>query len=201
MSTLKVNAIQHLGGGSALTIDGTGYITTGQPVLAHLVLTSDQTNLSDESYNKLKLDSAYIDTKSGFNNSNDTYVIPVAGYYRIYAQAHIGVIGEEGSLRDSAIVITRTRSSTEAQIAFSHTRHRDAGANDIDDCMEQVYIIDECQAGDIITVYTYGNTDTNNAYDVFANVDSGDNTHLNLGLPGNGGGEQRITYVIIERIL
>tara|TARA_R100001510_G_C7615622_1_gene177883 strand:+ start:28 stop:636 length:609 start_codon:yes stop_codon:yes gene_type:complete len=202
VSTIKVNAIQHLGGGSALTIDGTGYITTGQPVLAHLVMTSNQTNLTDETYNKLKLDSAFIDTKSGFNNSNDTYVIPVAGFYRIYAQAHIGVIGEAGSLRDSAILITRTRSSTETQIAFSHNRLKDSGQEDVDDVMEQVYIIDECQAGDIIAVYTYGNTDTSTAYDVFADVDSGnDNTHLNTGLPGNGGGEQRITYVIIERIL
>ena len=82
MSTIKVNEIQHLGGGSALTIDGTGYITTGQPVLAKLVMTSNQTDLTDETYNKLKLDSAVIDTKSGFNNTNDTYVIPVAGYYR-----------------------------------------------------------------------------------------------------------------------
>ena len=202
MSTIKVNEVQHLGGGSALTIDGTGYITTSQPVLAKLVMTSNQTDLTEEAYNKLKLDSAVIDTKSGFNNTNDTYVIPVAGYYRIYAQAHIGVIGEAGSLRDSAIVITRTRSSTETQIAFSHHRHMDAGSQDVDDVMEQVYIIDECQVGDIITVYTYGNTDTQTAYDVFADVDSGnDNPHMNTGLPGNGSGEDTITYVIIERII
>ena len=181
------------------TFDG---IITTQPVLAKLAMTSDQTNLTDEAYNKLKLDSAVIDTKSGFNNGNDTYVIPVAGYYRIYAQAHIGVIGEGGSLRDSAIVITRTRSSTETQLAFSHTRHRDAGDEDIDDCMEQVYIIDECQTGDIITCYTFGNTDTNTAYDVFADVDSGgDSSHLNTGLPGNGGGEDTSTFVIVERIV
>ena len=202
MSTIKVNAVQHLGGGSALTIDGTGYITTGQPVLAKLAMTSDQTNLTDESYNKLKLDSAVIDTKSGFNNGNDNYVIPIAGYYRIYAQAHIGVIGESGSLRDSAILITRTRSSTETQIAFSHHRPKDSGQEDVDDVTEQVYTIDECQTGDIITVYTYGNSDTGTAYDVLADVDSGnDNTHMNTGLPGNGGGEDTITYVIIERII
>ena len=201
MSTIKVNAVQHLGGGSALTIDGTGYITTGQPVLAKLAMTSNQTDLTDETYNKLKLDSAVIDTKSGFNNGNDNYVIPIAGYYRIYAQAHIGVIGEAGSLRDSAICITRTRSSTETQLAFSHHRPRDAGADDVDDFMEQVYTIDECQAGDIITVYTYGNTDTDTAYDVFADVDSNDNAHMNTGLPGSGGGEDTITYVIIERII
>ena len=201
MSTIKVNAIQHLGGGSALTIDGTGYITTGQPVLAKLAMTSNQTNLTDQTYNKLKLDSAVIDTKSGFNNSNDTYVIPIAGFYRIYAQAHIGVIGEDGNLRDSVIVITRTRSSTETQLAFSHNRYKDASSDDIDDITEQVYTIDECQAGDIITVYTYGNTDTETAYDVFADVDANDQTHLNTGLPGTGSGEDTSTYVIIERIL
>ncbi len=201
MSTIKVNEVQHLGGGSALTIDGTGYITTGQPVLAKLAMTSHQTDLTDETYNKLKLDSAVIDTKSGFNNGNDNYVIPIAGYYRIYAQAHIGVINEAGSVRDTAMVITRTRSSTETQIAFSHNRLKDSGQDDVDDVMEQVYTIDECQAGDIITVYTYGNSDTDTAYDVFADVDSNDNAHMNTGLPGSGGGEDTITYVIIERII
>ena len=43
------------------TFDG---IITTQPVLAKLAMTSDQTNLTDETYNKLKLDSAVIDTKS-----------------------------------------------------------------------------------------------------------------------------------------
>ena len=89
MNTIKVNEVQHLGGGSALTIDGTGYITTGQPVLAKLVMTSDQNNLTEETWTKMQLDSAVIDTKSGFNNTNDTYVIPVAGYYRVYAQAPV----------------------------------------------------------------------------------------------------------------
>ena len=28
-----------------------------------------------------------------------------------------------------------------------------------------------------------------------------DNTHMNTGLPGSGGGEDTITYVIIERII
>ena len=201
MSTIKVNAIQHLGGGSALTIDGTGYITTGQPVLAKLVMTSNQLNLTDQHYNKLQLDEARIDTKSGFDNSNDTYVIPIAGYYRIYAQALIGVLGEQNSLRDSAICITRTRDSTETQLAFSHNRYYD-GTDDSSDATEQVYTIDQCQANDVITVYTYGNTDTNNPYDVFADVDAGnENTHLNTGLPGGGNGEDRSTYVIIERIL
>jgi len=200
-SILGTQSIQHPNGTAAATIDASGYITASQPVLAKLAMTSNQTDLTDETYNKLKLDLAVIDTKSGFNNGNDNYVIPIAGYYRIYAQAHIGVIGEAGSLRDSAMVITRTRSSTETQLAFSHHRPRDAGADDVDDVMEQVYTIDECQAGDIITVYTYGNSDTDTAYDVFADVDSNDNTHMNTGLPGSGGGEDTITYVIIERII
>ena len=197
-----LTTLQHQNATNAMTVDASGYLTASQAVLAKLALTSDQTNLTDESYNKLRLDSAIIDTKSGFNNGNDTYVIPVAGYYRIYAQAHIGVIGEAGSLRDSAMVIIRTRSSTETQIAFSHHRHVVAGGADVDDAMEQVYTIDQCQAGDIITVYTYGNSDTDTAYDVFADVDGGnDLTHMNTGLPGSGSGEDTITYVIIERII
>jgi len=202
VSTIKVNAIQHLGGGSALTIDGTGYITTGQPVLAKLRLTSNQTNLSDESYNKLKLDEAAIDTKSGFDNSNDLYVIPIAGYYRIYVQAHIGVISEQNSLRDSALIITNTQVSdgTEVQIATSHNRHY-VNPGDTSDVTETIYTIHQLAAGDKIAVYTYGNTDTGTAYDVLADIDANDETHMNTNLPGTGGGEDNSTFVTIERIL
>ena len=51
-------------------------------------------------------------------------------------------------------------------------------------------------------MYTYGNTDTDTAYDVFADVDGGnDNPHMNTGLPGTGSGEDTSSYVIIERII
>ena len=201
-SELRVSTIAAVGGTSAMTINSSGYITTGQPVLAHLTMTSNQTNVTEQTWTKLQLDSAVIDTKSGFNNSNDTYVIPVAGNYRIYVQASLGVLGEAGSIRDSGICITRTRSSTETQLAFSHHRVRDTGNHDVDDMMEQATIIDQCQAGDIITFYVYVNTVTGTAYDVYADVDSGnENVHLNTGLPGSGSGEGRITYATIERIL
>ena len=201
-SELRVSTIAAVGGTSAMTINSSGYITTGQPVLAHLTMTSNQTNVTEQTWTKLQLDSAVIDTKSGFNNSNDTYVIPVAGNYRIYVQASLGVLGEAGSIRDSGICITRTRSSTETQLAFSHHRFRDTGNHDLDDVMEQATIIDQCQADDIITFYVYVNTVTGTAYDVYADVDSGnENVHLNTGLPGSGSGEGRITYATIERIL
>ena len=201
MSTIKVNEVQHLGGGSALTIDGTGYITTGQPVLAKLVMTSDQNNLTEETWTKMQLDSAVIDTKSGFNNTNDTYVIPVAGHYRIIAHAHLGVIGEEGSTRDTGICVTRTRSSTETQLVFSHNRHLNASNTDTTTVTESVYTIDECQANDVITVYVYLNSDTGTAYDVFADVDANSQSHLNTGLPGNGSGEDNSSFLIVERIV
>ena len=134
-----LTTLQHQNATDAMTVDASGYLTASQPVLAKLRLTSDQTNLTDESYNKLKLDEAAIDTKSGFDNSNDLYVIPIAGYYRIYAQAHIGVIGEQNSLRDSALIITNTLASdgTEVQIATSHHRHHD-GSGDTTDVTENI---------------------------------------------------------------
>ena len=39
-SKLKVEQIAHTNNVSAMTINGSGYITTGQPVLAHLTMTS-----------------------------------------------------------------------------------------------------------------------------------------------------------------
>ncbi len=88
MSTIKVNAVQHLGGGSALTIDGTGYITTGQPVLAKLVMTSDQNNLTEETWSKMKLDSAVIDTASGLDATNKRWIVPSgqAGKYYFFTK-------------------------------------------------------------------------------------------------------------------
>ena len=198
-----LTTLQHQNATSAMTVDASGYLTASQPVLAKLRLTSDQTNLTDETYNKLKLDEAAIDTKSGFDNSNDLYTIPVAGYYRLYAQAHIGVIGQQNNVRDTAIMITNTQASnsTEVQIASSHNRHYD-GSGDASDFTEQVYTIHQFAAGDKIAVYTYCNTDNSADYDVFADIDGGnDNTHLNTGLPGTGSGEDNSTYVIIERII
>ena len=201
-SILGTQSIQHPNGTAAATVDTSGYLTASQPVLAKLRLTSNQTNLTDESYNKLKLDEAAIDTKSGFDNSNDLYVIPVAGYYRIYVQAHIGVISEQNSLRDSALVITNTLASngTEVQIATSHHRHY-VNPGDTSDVTENIYTIHQFAAGDKIAVYTNGNTDTGTAYDVLADIDASDETHMNTGLPGTGGGEDNSTFVIIERII
>ena len=202
MSTLKVNSIEsRTSGTSALTIDASGYLSAAQPVIAHIVMTSNQTNLTELQWHKMNFDTAVIDTKSGFDNSNDRYIIPVAGHYRIYAQAFLGVDGEQNSTRDTGICITRTRSSTETQLAFSSHRHYN-GSGDASDVTEAVNIIDNCQAGDLIQFYTYVNTDTGAAYDVFADVDAADdNPHLNNNLPGTGSGEGRSTFFTIERII
>jgi hypothetical protein len=197
-SKLGVQNIAHTNGTNAMTVASDGVVTASQPVLAKLAMTSDQNNLTEESYNKVKLDVAVIDTKSGFNNSNDTYVIPISGFYRIYFQAHIGVIGGSGSTRDSAVCITRTRSSTETQLAFTHHRHHN-GSTDTTDVTENVYTIDQCEVGDIITFYTFLNSD-GTAYDVYADVDASTEVHMNSGLPGNGNGEDTSTYAIIERM-
>ena len=56
-SKLKVEQIAHTNNVSAMTINSSGYITTGQPVLAHLTMTSNQTNLTEQtvSYTHLTL--------------------------------------------------------------------------------------------------------------------------------------------------
>ena len=199
-SELRVDAIKNTAGDQAMTIDTSGYITTSQPVLAHVVMTSDQNDKTEQTWNKMKWDSATIDTKSGFDNSNERYTIPVDGYYRIYVQALMGVAGESNSVRDSGICITRTRNGTETQLAFSTNRHYN-GSADTSDATETIYVIDNCQAGDHIQFYTYVNTDTGTPYDVFANVDGDDNGHLNNNLPGGGADGNPITYFTIERIL
>ena len=86
VSTIETQNIKYDSDTSAATIDNSGYITASQPVLAHVAMTSNQTDLTEQSWNKMNFDSAIIDTKSGFDNANDRYTIPIAGYYRIYCQ-------------------------------------------------------------------------------------------------------------------
>lgn len=200
MSKVYVNDIHNKDGTQAITIDINGNVATSLPTLAKVIQTSDQLNLTDQTWNKIKWDSALIDTKSGFDNANDTYIIRVDGYYRIYCQAYIGVDGESGSLRDSGLCITRTRAGTVTHLAFTmHDWYN--GSTDLTDSVENAYVIDNCQVGDIIEFYSWGNSDTNNPYDVFHSVDaSGDNTHMNIGLPGGEAFGDPISYFTIERI-
>ena len=192
---------------SDMTLDrvlGNGNTTTkdinGSPILAHVVLTSDHTNRTEQNWQPMIWNTAVIDTKSGFDSANNRYTIPVAGYYRIYAQTFLGVDGESNSTRDTGLCITRTRDGTETQIAFSVHRHYN-GSNDTSDVTENVYVIDNCQVGDHIKFYVYVNTDTSADFDIFEGITaSGDNNHLLNNIPGTGNGQGRSTYFTIERI-
>ena len=190
-----------LGNGNTTTKGITvGSLTVSEPVIAHVILTSDHTNRTEANWQPMIWSSALIDTRSGFDSANNRYTIPVAGYYRIYAQTLLGVDGEQNSTRDTGLCITRTRGATETQIAFSTHRHYN-GSGATSDVTEYVYIIDNCQVGDHIKFYVYVNTDTSADFDIFADIDaSGDNTHMNTNLPGTGSGEGRSTYFTIERI-
>ena len=190
-----------LGNGNTTTKDMTiGSLTVSQPVIAHVVLTSDHTNRTEANWQPMIWNTAVIDTKSGFDSANNRYTIPVSGYYRIYAQTFLGVDGQGNSTRDTGLCITRTRDGTEAQIAFSAHRHYD-GSSDTSDVTENVYVIDNCQVGDHIKFYVYVNTDTGADFDIFEGVTaSGDNNHLLTNIPGTGNGQGRSTYFTIERI-
>ena len=193
-----------LGNGNTTTKDMTiGSLTVNDPVIAHVVLTSDYTNRTEQNWQLMAWgtrSSPVIDTKSGFDDSTHGYTIPVAGYYRIYAQTFLGVDGQGNSTRDTGLCITRTRNGTEAQIAFSVHRHYD-GSSDTSDVTENVYVIDNCQVGDLIKFYVYVNTDTGADFDIFEGVTaSGDNNHMTNNIPGTGNGQGRSTYFTIERI-
>ena len=207
LPTTGIGIDEILGKGNTTTKDVTvGNLTVSQqlnvndPVIAHVVLTSDHTNRTEQNWQPMIWSSAVIDTKSGFDSANNRYTIPVAGYYRIYAQTFLGVDDEGGSTRDTGLCITRTRDSTETQIAFSVHRHFD-GSSDTSDVTENVYVIDNCQVGDHIKFYVYVNTDTSADFDIFEGITAaGDNNHMLNNIPGTGNGQGRSTYFTIERI-
>ena len=210
LPTTGIGIDEILGKGNTTTKDMTvGNLTVSQqlnvndPVIAHVVLTSDYTNRTEQNWQLIVWDTrsaAVIDTKSAFDSVNNSYLIPVAGYYRIYAQAFLGVDGQEHSTSDTGLCITRIRGATETQIAFSVHGHYD-GSSDTSDVTENVYVIDNCQVGDRIKFYVYVNTDTSADFDIFEGVTaSGDNAHLLTNIPGTGNGQGRSTYFTIERI-
>lgn len=126
-----------------------------------------------------------IDTFGNVANTTDNrFDIPTNGYYEIYYQVYVGVTGEQDSLRDFCIVISRTSGGVESVISSTHNRFFENAAsgtandNDTSDHHSTTHAIVQCSAGDQIKMYYYANTDTGTAYDVYAKIGEEDNTHI-----------------------
>ena len=179
-SILKYNKAQHTNGTDAMTISSAGIITPSKPVIATMNLSTATHNHTEQSWNLNSWDNSNIDTYGSVANlTDDRFDIPVAGYYEIYYQAHLGVTGEGGSMRDSAILISQTPSGgSETVVSSIHHRHYDAGAHDTSDVTEVTHCIIQCAASDQIKFRHYVNTGTATAYDVYAKIAEDENGHL-----------------------
>ena len=179
MSTIRVGAIDSVNGNNAITVDASGIITPAKPIIATMHMASASNNFTEQSWHKTTWDSSDIDTYGNVANITDQrFDIPVAGYYEIYAQVHIGATGEAGSLRDSAILISQTPSGgSETVVSSAHTRWYD-GTQDGSDHTEKTHCIIQCAVNDQIIIRHYANTDTGTAFDVYAKVAEEDDSHL-----------------------
>lgn len=178
-SVLGVRNIQHTNGTDAMTISTAGVITPSVPIIATMHMASAFNNFTEQAWHRTRWDSSDIDTYGNVaNTTNQRFDIPVAGYYEIYAQVFMGVSGESGSLRDSAILISQTPSGgSETVVASSHHRHYN-GAEDTSDAVEATHCIIQCAVGDQIIIRHYANTDTSTAFDVYAKLGEEDDNHL-----------------------
>ena len=178
-SILKYNKAQHTNGTDAMTISSAGIITPSKPIIATMNLSTATHNHTEQAWHLVNWDNSDIDTYGSVANlSSNRFDIPVAGYYEIYYQAHLGVTGEGGSLRDSAILISQTPSGgSETVVSSIHHRHHN-GVEDTSDVTEVTHCIIQCAASDQIKFRHYVNTDTGTAYDLYAKVSEDENTHM-----------------------
>lgn len=179
LSKVYVNNIHNKAGTQAMSIDGSGIITPSKPIIATMHMASAFNNFTEQSWHRTRWDSSDIDTYGSVANTTDQrFDIPVAGYYEIYAQVFIGVSGEAGSLRDSAILISQTPSGgSETVVSSSHHRHYN-GSTDTSDALETTHCIIQCAVDDQIIIRHYANTDTGTAFDVYGKLGEEDDNHL-----------------------
>ena len=203
-SVIKVDNIQNSSGTAALSIDSSGVLSLNKSVIAGMSMSTAILNYTEQQWNRQAFDTVDLDSYSSIANvakttgvqSGSGFLIPYAGYYKIYYQVHMGVNGEDGTLRDAAALISRYRSSAETVLGSSFGRHQDAG-NDIGDLTFTITVIDDCQAGDEIIFRHYFNSSSSTPYDVYAKVAENDNSQAYY----NSAPVPKASYCWIQRII
>lgn len=190
-------------GVTGLSIDSSEVLSLDKSVIAKMSMSTATHDHTEQQWNRHTFDTVDFDSYSSIANvakttgvqSGSGFLIPYAGYYKIYYQVHMGVTGEDGTLRDAAALISRYRSSTETVLGSSFGRHTDAN-EDIGDLTFTITVIDDCQAGDEIIFSHFSNSMTGTAYDVYAKVAEDDNSHAYY----NSAAVPKASYCWIQRI-
>ena len=148
-SVIKVDTIQNSTGTDATL----GSLNISVPQFSAR-LTSDQTGYSDQTLQQVTYNLVDIDTESGF--ASNTYTVAVAGTYFLSASALI--YGQESTLRDSAVVLTKSTDggSNYTTIAGDYTRH--GSTYDQTAQSHTATIIEQLNVGDKLRVYAIANT-------------------------------------------
>ena len=190
-------------GVTGISIDSSDVLSLDKSVIAKMSMSTATHNHTEQQWNRHTFDTVDFDSYSSIANvakttgvqSGSGFLIPYAGYYKIYYQVHFGVNGEDGTTRDAAALISRYRSSSETVLSSAYGRHQDQG-NDIGDLTFTITVIDDCQAGDEIIFSHFLNTGTSTPYDVYAKVGEDDNTHLYY----NSAAVPKASYCSLQRI-
>lgn len=75
--------------GQILTTDGNGTATWSGPIATRATLAANQTiGGTSSDWIKLNFGNSVINLGSGFNNTSNRFIAPIAGVYRVYAQYH-----------------------------------------------------------------------------------------------------------------
>ncbi len=190
-------------GVTGVSVDSNEVLSLNKSVIAKMSMSTATHNHTEQQWHRHTFDRVDFDSYSSVANvakttgvqSGSGFLIPYAGYYKIYYQCLLGVTGEDGTLRDAAALISRYRSSTETVLGSSFGRHTDAN-EDIGDLTFAITVIDDCQAGDEIVFRHFFNSSTSTPYDVYAKVAEDDNLHVYY----NSAPIPKASYCWIQRI-
>ena len=190
-------------GVTGVSVDSNEVVSLDKSVIAKMSMSTATHDHAEQTLHRHTFDTVDLDSYASVANvakttgvqSGSGFLIPYAGFYKIYYQAHMGTTGGDANMRDTGIVISRFRSSTETVIGSQHNRHYD-GSSDDSDVTICMTVIDDCQAGDEIVFHHYVNTDNNQAYDVYASLGEDDNSHMGF----NSVPTPKASYCWIQRI-
>jgi len=190
-------------GVAGISIDSSEVLSLDKSVIAKMSMSTATHDHTEQAWHRHTFDTVDFDSYSSIANvakttgvqSGSGFLIPYAGYYKIYYQALLGVSGVDGTARDGGALISRYRSGSETVLASHHGRHQDNN-NDSGDLTPTITVIDECQAGDEIVFRHYFNCGAGNPYDVYAKIGEDDNTHMYY----NSAAVPKASYCWIQRI-
>jgi hypothetical protein len=154
-SIIKVNTIQDSGGNAIITSDGSGNVTTSKinyPAFS-VVMSADQTGITDNAETKVQFDTEEYDTNSAYDaTTNYRFTVPSNGDGKYHFSACVTMQGTNAAVNNVKLYKNGS--------AIRWSRHNMAGSDAMDDVAINLICDLDLVATDYIEIYAYSNVDS-----------------------------------------